>query len=251
MTQTNFNFTTPDSIKGITEADYQQIIPCVETVRSLAQTTYQSIYIIDLYKKNFLYVSDNPILLCGQTAETMLKMGYDFFKTHVPEEEHPMLDGINQAAYKVFYNVPAEHRRQCMISFDFHILHKNNQILVNHKSTPMALTKDGTIWLVMSVVSISSHKKAGHIEFYQFHSRERFEYSLENNSWNKCETITLRPEEQQVLTLSAQGYTMKEISELMLRSFDTIKFYRHQTLKKLGAQSITEALTFAANYGLI
>ena len=162
-----------------------------------------------------------------------------------------MLDGINQAAYKVFYNVPAEHRRQCMISFDFHILYKNHQILVNHKSTPMALTKDGTIWLVMAVVSISSHKKAGHIEFYQFHSRERFKYSLENNSWNKCETITLRPEEQQVLTLSAQGYTMKEISELMLRSFDTIKFYRHQTLKKLGAQSITEALTFAANYGLI
>ena len=60
MTQTNFNFTTPDSIKGITEADYQQIIPCVETVRSLAQTTYQSIYIIDLYKKNepILYIKD-------------------------------------------------------------------------------------------------------------------------------------------------------------------------------------------------
>jgi DNA-binding NarL/FixJ family response regulator len=44
---------------------------------------------------------------------------------------------------------------------------------------------------------------------------------------------------------------MKEISEIMLRSFDTVKFYRRQLLKKLGVQSITEALTFATNYGLI
>ena len=138
-----------------------------------------------------------------------------------------------------------------MLSFDFHMRRDDRLILLNQRSTPMALTKDGAIWLTLATVSISSHKEAGHIEFFRFSSRERFEYSLEHKCWNKCETITLRPEEQQVLTLSAQGYTMKEISEIMLRSFDTVKFYRRQLLKKLGVQSITEALTFATNYGLI
>jgi DNA-binding NarL/FixJ family response regulator len=74
---------------------------------------------------------------------------------------------------------------------------------------------------------------------------------LETDTWTKGETIALRPEEKQVLTLSAQGYTMKEIAELMLRSFDTVKFYRRQIFKKFNVQSITEALTFAINYGLI
>ena len=43
----------------------------------------------------------------------------------------------------------------------------------------------------------------------------------------------------------------KEIAEQMLRSFDTVKFYRRQIFKKFNVQSITEALTFAINYGLI
>ena len=238
-------------LQGITEADYQRVQPCVETVKSFARTTYQSVYIIDFYKRNFLYVSDSPTLLCGQTADTMLRMGYDFFHTYVPEEEQPMLDNMNHSAYKMFYDVPVEHRRQCMLSFDFHLCYDNRQVLVNHKSTPIALTPDGDIWLVLAIVSISSHKEAGHIEFLQFHSCERFEYSMETDCWTKGETIELRPEEKQVLTLSAQGYTMKEIAEQMLRSFDTVKFYRRQIFKKFNVQSITEALTFAINYGLI
>jgi DNA-binding NarL/FixJ family response regulator len=74
---------------------------------------------------------------------------------------------------------------------------------------------------------------------------------MDTDCWTKGETIELRPEEKQVLTLSAQGYTMKEIAEQMLRSFDTVKFYRRQIFKKFNVQSITEALTFAINYGLI
>jgi DNA-binding CsgD family transcriptional regulator len=181
----------------------------------------------------------------------MMEMGHEFFHTYVPEAEHPMLDCMNHIAYKALYNVPVEHRRQCMLSFDFHLHYDNHQILVNHKSTPMALTPDGDIWLVMAVVSISSHKEAGHIEFYKLYSHERLEYSLKSNSWKVCEPITLSPEEQQALTLSAQGYTMKEIAEQMLRSFDTIKFYRKQVFRKLGVQSVTEAVTFATNCGLI
>lgn len=250
MEQTD-SFRMTNNVKGITEADYQRIAPCVETVKSLAMITHQSIYIIDCFKNDFLYVSNHPTLLCGQTAEKMQEMGHDFFYTYVPEEEHPMLDCMNHVAYKALYNVPVEHRRQCMLSFDFHLRDNNHQILVNHKSTPMALTPDGDIWLVVAMVSISSHKEAGHIEFYKLYSHERFEYSQETNSWKLCEDITLSPEEQQALTLSAQGYTMKEIAEQMLRSFDTIKFYRKQVFRKLGVQSVTEAVTFASNCGLI
>lgn len=251
MEQATTFFTMANSVKGVTQADYRRIMPCVEAVKSFARTTHKSIYIIDFYKRNFLYVSESPTLLCGLKASVMQEMGYDFFRTHVPEEEQPMLDSLNQAVYEVIYSVPAEHRCECMLSFNFHLRHDDRLILVNHKSTPMVLTKDGAIWLVMATVSISPHKTPGHIEFFQFYMRERLEYSLETGRWNNRTTIELRPEEQQVLILSAQGYTMKEISEQMLRSFDTVKFYRRQIFRKLGVQSVAEALTFATNYGLI
>ena len=44
---------------------------------------------------------------------------------------------------------------------------------------------------------------------------------------------------------------MKEIAEKMLRSFDTVKFYRRQIFEKLDVQNITEALALAINYGLV
>ena len=44
---------------------------------------------------------------------------------------------------------------------------------------------------------------------------------------------------------------MKEIAEKMLRSFDTVKFYRRQIFEKLDVQNITEALSLATSYGLV
>lgn len=44
---------------------------------------------------------------------------------------------------------------------------------------------------------------------------------------------------------------MKEIAEHMLRSFDTVKFYRRQIFENLDVQNITEALALATNYGLV
>ena len=202
MAQIDDFFMYENRVEGITDADYQRAKPYVEAAQAFAQTTYQSIYIIDYYRKNFLYVSDNPLFLCGHTADEVRQMGYGFYLSHVPEDEVPMLTELNRSGFRAFYDEPVENRRQCMMSYDFHITHGNRLLLVNHKITPR-------------------------------------------------ETITLKPEEKQILTLSAQGYTMKEIAEKMLRSFDTVKFYRRQIFEKLDVQNITEALALATSYGLV
>ena len=56
---------------------------------------------------------------------------------------------------------------------------------------------------------------------------------------------------QKVIIITAQGYTMKEISDHICRSFDTVKFYRRQLFEKLDVANITEAIAFATNYGLL
>ena len=262
MAQIDDFFMYENRVEGITDADYQRAQPYVEAAQAFAQTTYQSIYIIDYYRKNFLYVSDNPLFLCGHTADEVRQMGYGFYLSHVPEDEVPMLTELNRSGFRAFYDEPVENRRQCMMSYDFHITHGERLrvgdqrsgirlLLVNHKITPLAMTTEGRVWLALCTVSLSPHKEAGHIEFRQFATGEKREYSLEAHRWKSRETITLKPEEKQILTLSAQGYTMKEIAEKMLRSFDTVKFYRRQIFEKLDVQNITEALALATNYGLV
>ena len=157
--------------------------------------TYQSIYIIDYYRKNFLYVSDNPLFLCGHTADEVRQMGYGFYLSHVPENEVPMLTELNRSGFRAFYDEPVENRRQCMMSYDFHITNGDRLLLVNHKITPLAMTDEGRVWLALCTVSLSPHKEAGHIEFFQFfdkrsdkvdyHTGEKREYSLEAHRWRE------------------------------------------------------------------
>ena len=251
MAQIDDFFMYENRVEGITDADYQRAQPYVEAAQAFAQTTYQSIYIIDYFRKNFLYVSDNPLFLCGHSADEVRRMGYGFYMDYVPSDEVQMLAELNRSGFRAFYEEPVDIRRQCMMSYDFHIAHGNRQLLVNHKITPLVMTTEGRVWLALCTVSLSPHKEAGHIEFRQFSTGEKREYSLEAHRWKNRETITLKPEEKQILTLSAQGYTMKEIAGQMLRSFDTVKFYRRQIFEKLDVQNITEALALATNYGLV
>ena len=63
--------------------------------------------------------------------------------------------------------------------------------------------------------------------------------------------LSLSQQEKQVLILSAQGYTVPQIADRMCRAVDTVKTYKRALFERLGVRSITEALTVAANQGLL
>lgn len=84
--------------------DYDSIVlsTLVQTVEAFARVTYQSVYLIDYYRQEFLYVSDNPLFLCGHTAKEVKELGYRFYLEHVPEEEQKMLVELNSNGFKFF-----------------------------------------------------------------------------------------------------------------------------------------------------
>ena len=84
-----------------------------------------------------------------------------------------MLAELNRSGFRAFYEEPVDIRRQCMMSYDFHIAHGNRQLLVNHMITPLVMTTEGRVWLALRTVSLSPHKEAGHIEFRQFATGEK------------------------------------------------------------------------------
>ncbi len=225
-------FSDENSVSGLNDERYSHVEMLKRAIDAMANATYQSIYVIDYFKREFLHVASNPLFLGGHTAEQMKKMGYRFYIEHVPENEQAMLLEINSAGFKKFND-------------------GENRFLINHKMTPFAYADDGRLWLAMCVVSLSSHSEAGHIELRKKGASTYWEYSLEQHCWLTRETLTLRPQEKQVLILSAQGLTVAQIADKMNRSVDTIKTYKRVMFERLGTRSITEALTLATNSGLI
>lgn len=251
MTHVEDFFIVSNSVYNITEEEYQKAELLIKMFDAISRTTYQSIYIIDYYKKNFLYVSSNPLFLCGHTPEKIKELGYMFYINHVPDKDQNMLTEINKSGFNFFEKIPIEERSQYTISYDFHIVTGKKEMLVNHKLTPLLLTKDGRIWLATCVVSLSSHNMPGHIELRKSGMTQYWEYSLERHKWIENKGITLSEKEKDILLLSAQGYTMNEISDKLCLAIDTIKFYKRKLFEKLGVKNITEALSLATNYKLL
>ena len=244
-------FLDENHVNLLNDERYEHIEILKRAIDAMANATYQSIYVIDYFKREFLHVASNPLFLGGHTAEEMKDMGYQFYIDHVPEDEQAMLLELNTAGFKKFNDIPISERNGYFMSYDFHIVDGENSFLVNHKITPFALADDGRLWLAMCVVSLSSRSEAGHILFRKKGAKSYWEYSLEHHLWVTKETLTLRPQEKQVLMLSAQGYTVAQIADKMCRSIDTIKTYKRLMFERLGTRSITEALTLATNSGMI
>ena len=56
-----------NSVMEIPDSDYAKTGVCIAMANALARNTNHSLYIIDYNRKNFLYVSSNPLFLCGRT----------------------------------------------------------------------------------------------------------------------------------------------------------------------------------------
>lgn len=245
-------FFIPDNeVKLPDELDYSRVDEYVRSAEAFSRSTYQSVYIIDYFKQNFLYVSPNPMFLCGLTPEQMIKLGYQFYLKYVPTEEQSLLLDINQVGFAFHNQIPLEQRKDWYISYDFHILNDGHPILINHKLTSLALTSDGRMWLALCVVSASTHTTPGHIEIHHIGFPEYFAFNPVTRRWDKKTMPSLTEGEKSVLTLSIQGYTMSEIADRICLSPDTVKKYRQRIFEKLGVRNISEAIAAATNNKLL
>lgn len=244
-------FIPENEVKLQNELDYGRVDEFVNAAEAFSRLTYQSVYIIDYFRQNFLYVSPNPMFLCGMTPEEVCRLGYRFYSDHVPEDEQQLLLTINKAGFYFYDKIPVAERKDWFITYDFHIINDGHRILINHKLTPLALTSDGRIWLALCAVSAPTHTESGHIEMHRTGSPEYFEYNPQSRRWERHQIPTLTDGEKSVLTLSIQGYTMTEIADKMCLSPDTIKKYRQNIFHKLDVRNISEAIVAAANSKLL
>ena len=235
----------------VPEEDYRNASTVLIALDALARMTYQSLYVIDYYNKNFLYVSENPLFLCGNTPDEVKRMGYSFYFRHVPKEEVDMLLEINRVGFEFCAHMSPEEKVNHSISYDFHLMNEKRKTLVNHKLTPLILTGDGAVWLAACAVSLSSHKDAGHVEIRKKGTACHWIYSLERHKWEQTENHMLSNREKDILRLSAQGYTMNEIADRMCISPDTVKFHKRQLFERLDVKNITEALGTASHHGML
>ena len=242
MNEINKFFIPENYVENISEEDSVKAVGVVDTVKSFSRMIYQSVYVVDYNKRNFLFVSDNPLFLCGLKPQEVQEKGFAFYYDHVADDEVKMLLEINRAGFEFFNNAPVNERLKLSISYDFNIKYEHGHILINHKLSPVRLAGNGNIWLAACIVSLATRKNAGNVEALLEGNDYYWTYSFENGTWIKEKRKTLQEREKDILLLTVQGYTINQIAAKMFITKDAVKYHRKNLFEKLGVSSISEAL---------
>jgi DNA-binding CsgD family transcriptional regulator len=224
----------------------------LEVVKAFGRLTYESIYVINYETMTFEYVSENPLFLCGYSSAEVMALGYDFYFKNVPESDLKLLHSINEAGFDFFGNLPGEEKMQYSITYDFYLVNRDGKkTLINHKLTPLLLTREKKMWKAMCVVSLSHHKSPGNVCIHKQGADTIWELDLNDKAWRKSEKPKLTKREIEVLHLYAQGLSINEIAEKVSVSPDTVKYYRRQIFDRLNVSTIAEALSYAVNSKIV
>jgi len=252
MVNENDFFQQRNTVNRISDEDKSKPMYYLEAVKAFARTTNQSIYVIDYQTKGFEYVSENPLFLCGHSAEEVKKMGYAFYFKYVTPEDIDLLLKINNIGFDFYEDIAKEERLLHTISYDFHLKNSDNKvILVNQKLTPIYLNEAGKIWKAICLVSLSTQNTAGNITISKMGEPKQLTYDLENDHWVESNKIELSDREKEVVRYSIRGYTIDEIAEAIFISPDTVKFHRRKLFEKLDVTNISKAISIASNNNLI
>jgi DNA-binding CsgD family transcriptional regulator len=248
----NTTLLTKNRVSETTEDEHLGLYSYLEVVKAFSKLAYQSVYVIDYAQMKFEYVSPNPLFLCGYSAEEVQEMGYDFYFKTVNETDLKLLDLVNETGFDFFERVPIHEKKLYSITYDFHLIDKNGKaVLINHKLTPLFLSKSGKMWKAMCMVSISHNRAAGNVAIYKQGSDEFWLLDITSRVWQSSSKPKLTARELEVLRLYAQGLTITQIAEKIFVSPDTIKYYRRQIFKNFNVTNIVEALSYAVNNKLI
>lgn len=219
---------------------------------AFSRITQLSFFVIDYHKQKFVYISDNPSFLCGYSRQEVLEMGNDFFFKVLSEEDQKRLIQFQDEALRNFYICPINLRMKMSISADFDLIQPDKRrILINYKLTPIHITESGQMWLALCVVSLSTKTVPGVITTMMDGELFEFNFSPETNELIRKETVSLSKREKEVLQISAQGFSNKQIGDKLFIDINTVKFHKRNIYSKLDVKNITEAVTFAQNNGLI
>ena len=239
-------FIDSNTVDFVDEKEYAVIDSIVASVESMVRTTGCGVYLLDYYKKNVIYVSENIRIWSGMDAVELLKTGLSAYLKHFPEEDLAMLYEINDAAFKFWAKLPANECLDYVVSYDF----RYNQFTFNQRYNPMMLN-NGKIWLAVCAVSVSSSNESGHIVMKNTTNGKTYKYSREKKCWIPLTQIVLSEKEKAIIRYAAQNRSSTEISKIFHMSVETVRSQKKKLFKKLQVNSMTEAIIFVSSNDLL
>lgn len=225
-----------------TSSNLQAQIPqMVHFIKRILIDEYQSFYIIDALNKKFVYVHENALFLCGLTSRAFMNMGYDFYTQYVHPEDIPILLEVNKIGLSGYQKLSKEDQeKDIYISYDFRIKNGKIYLPIHHTLIPLAKNNKQQITLALCKVSLTDQKNSSLITARL--ENKTVLWNKEKEDWEEYLQIQLSNKDKEIICLSSQGYTEKELAHQLQLSESSIKKRKKILFQKLNVTNMSEAI---------
>ena len=223
----------------------------IEILNAFSKIIGQSFFVIDFYRREFKYISPNPLFLCGHSVEEALEMGYSFFRKVVLEEDLELVIEAEKKGYEFFSRFSAKEKMDASVVFDYRLKQPGGStVLVSQNNTPILLMED-KVRFGLCIINLSTVGKPGRMVVVQDGVSQNYKYSFKTKRWKTVSSVQLSKRETEILLLAAQGFSNESIANTLFIDISTVKFHKRNIFSKLNAKNIIEAIGNAYDYKLI
>lgn len=235
-------------------SDYSSLQTSLDTIVAVARLTYESFYIVDYHRMNFLYVSENPFFLCAHSVEEVKQMGFEFYYRHIAEEELPNFIRVHQACFSFIREVKIPDRSNYVSSINLHLQRPGSQseLLIHLQETPLVLSENGNVWLTLCQVSLPASGRNDETRLFSSRANRSWGFNkLDGRFHEDHSRLILSDIERQILHFASRGLSSKEIGAKLYRSAETVRSHKKELFDKLQVSNIAEAVGVAISRKLL
>jgi DNA-binding NarL/FixJ family response regulator len=224
---------------------------------ALASICRGSVYIFDFQKNCFRHISNHDLFLCGHSADEVMRLGSRFYPEIVHPDDMLLLKKIFRKILKTGRNTEQQNDIH-YFSFTVRIrrLQQGKQpdyLTAYHKMVP--IFEDGRIRFGVCLLTCSETEitgNSGGLRLY-YKDNERYdEYSFKNYDWKTHKIEHLTKIEKIILIRAMGEESNKSLAKKLCISYtDLTHIYLPELYRKLGVETMTQALIHSINHSLL
>jgi DNA-binding CsgD family transcriptional regulator len=217
------------------------------SLEDIALMSQEAVYVIDFRRRNFNYIANNNLFLCGHSGGEALRLGYDFYPKVIHSDDLPLLIDMHSAMIQRLYCMNGSEGVN-YFSFTVRIKNESGYLMVYHKIKPVFA--EGKIELGLCMLATTVLDTPGHLRTYYKNGRMYDEYSGKRK-WEQEVVKALTKREEAVITLANQGKKSREIAHTLHISYHTLRNIKASIYQKLNVHSMHQAIVVTTNHQLI
>lgn len=238
--------------KELIDVGYYEVLPYIMSIfKSLSNNIHQHILILDFWKSKLSFVSKKTLDLFNLEMDDLQENEISFLWKNMPDtDSRKKLEFYNEA-FKQYEALTEVNNLEYSLYYSCKYDIGTNSITTYNQFVPIHFAKNRRPWIALIIMTLSPSNIFPMMVFKNQNSNYGLFYNSDTHSWEKFVDCKLSKIDRDILYLSIQGLTVKDIAEKLCKSLDTIKTHKRLMFNRMGVNNTIEAIMFAQNHNLI